>query len=120
MLGFEVAVGDEVAFGRLSQNRVRFARVAKINRWGHIILDNGLNFDKHGNQRDTVFTTSAHYLIEIGKARAFVEHRQIQNERNAAARNIIHTLEQRKNGYGDFCEIDDATRQRLLDLVAKL
>lgn len=120
MLDFELTVGDEVGYGRLSQNRVRFARVAKINRWGHIILDNGLKFDKHGNQRDTLSTASANYLIELGKARAFVDQQKIQSERNTTARTIIHTLEQLKNGYGDFCEIDDATRARLLELVTKL
>lgn len=51
----KLTVGAEVGYGRWHWGTALnsgFARVSKINGFGHITLDNGMVFDKYGKERD--------------------------------------------------------------------
>lgn len=58
MFAVKLKVGDEVGFGRFGRfnfHSAGFGRVVKINGYGHITLDSGKVFDKHGDERGTTY-----------------------------------------------------------------
>ena len=120
---FETKVGDEVGYGRHHQwgtlLQHGFSRVAKINRHGHIILENGREFDKHGQERKVEH--GALRLIEAPKLREILQRREEQRARNKAAQDLIALVNGQRNGYGDHCKLeDDTVRARMIELVNQL
>jgi hypothetical protein len=120
---FDVKVGDEVGYYRshywhgtiLSHG---FGRVAKINHHGHIILDNGRQFDRHGDERKVEH--GGLRLINADKLRDMLAAREQQRACNAAAQELIALVNGQRNGHGDHCQADDALRAKMIELVNKL
>lgn len=80
-------VGDEVGFARCTQHGYQcsgFATVTKVNGHGHITLDNGKVFNKHGTERNSTFGTR---LIDA-------EHLRTALARTEAARRQAHAVRQ--------------------------
>jgi hypothetical protein len=118
----QVKVGDEVGFGRyhtwgtLLQHG--FSKVIKINRWGHIILENGKVFNKDGQERGDHY--GALHIMEAQRLREVLEGIQQRRDRNAVAHQLQDLLEAQRNGHGDNCKVNDETRARMIELVNKL
>lgn len=78
MFAVKLNVGDEVGFGRnarFSMINIGFARVTKINGYGHITLDNGKVFDKYGRERGTNYGVN---LIDAAALRQQVAWKEEQ------------------------------------------
>lgn len=102
---FVINVGDVVGFayfsfgGRITSNGT--AVVAKINRWGHILLENGRLFDKFGNEKIQTGVSRIR-LIEVAllerelaaqacKAEGFNAHRRATELlKDARGYNCVH------------------------------
>ncbi len=95
---FAVKVGDEVGYGSMGRSNwhsTGFSVVSKINGHGHIILANGLAFDKRGQQRGT--TDYGKRLIE---AEVLKRNQEADKERQRV-RGAFSALEQKlKSMYG--------------------
>ena len=116
------AVGDEVGFCRRHSwsgtlLRYGFSHVTKINRWGHITLANGKVFDKNGNERGEFADL---HLVSAERLRGELAAELAQRARNSVANEICKLLAGQRNGFGNYCEISDATRDRLHELVNQL
>lgn len=115
---FEAKVGDEVGYGRyhtwgtLLQHG--FSRVARINHHGHIHLENGKVFDRHGHERKVEF--GGLRLMEATHLRAALQSIAEQRARNTAARELQALLDAR----GDRHAISDETRAKMIELVNRL
>jgi len=120
---FNATVGDEVGYYRshywhgtvLAHG---FGRVAKINHHGHIILDNGRQFDRYGDERKVEH--GGLRLITADKLRDILAAREQQRARNGAANELKQLIDGRRNGHGDHCAVDDKTRARMIELVNQL
>lgn len=106
---FAVKVGDEVGFYRenSSYGSLRgtgFATVTKINGFGHIMLDNGYTFDKHGVERTKSFIVRK--LIDAARLREIEAADEARSNRNHSAREaesmIAKVFANRRNGCGDY------------------
>ena len=115
-------VGDEVGYCRHHQWGTLlahgFSRVAKINGHGHIILENGKQFDKHGRERNAI--ASMLHLIDANQLRAELQQVAEQRARNAAARELEELIKSWRNGRGNICPISDETRAKMIELVSKI
>lgn len=120
----DIDVGTEVAVARRrrfsNDHIIVFAKVTKINRWGHIALDNNMVFDKNGDERvDDKFSNGA-YLMSVQRGReieaaALARHRRIANVKKIEA--VLAGL---RNGYGDVVSMSLEQKNELVALVAAL
>ena len=115
------AVGQEVGYGVWSSLSVGvrsagFGKIIKINGHGHITVDNGVVFDKHGNARpDTEYTNMV--LIAPDYLRRIQADAAQQRIRNNAMNSIITTVKRQTNSRGDICEVPQETKDELIRLV---
>ena len=115
-------VGDEVGYCRHHQSfgtllSHGFSRVAKINHHGHVILENGKQFDKRGDDR-----FSSHgglRLISAERLRGQLKVIEEQRARNRAANELEELLKSWCNGRGDLCAVSDETRAKMIELINK-
>ena len=116
---FAVKVGDEVGFGRYGRHSwlsTGFAKVTKINGHGHITLDTGKVFDKHGNERGTSYGLSLTEAESLSNSIARETARRDQNHR-------VRALQQKVNdlfGYSGNAHVSPEVKAELLALVEAL
>jgi hypothetical protein len=106
-----------VSYGSHSIVNSGFSRVVKINKWGHIRLENGLEFDKLGYSRDKNF--SRRRLIEPQTLRRELADQVDRRERAQLVRGLISKLEG-SFSYSGTPHISPELRQELLEMVNKL
>lgn len=115
-------VGDEVGYGRHHQwgtlLQHGFSRVAKINHHGHIHLENGKVFDRHGNERNQTY--GGLRLMEAQRLRDELQRIAEGRARAAAANELRKLLDDHRNGRGEQCVLNDAARARMIELVNAL
>lgn len=116
-----LTVGQEVAYGHLNRSsggfmHVCYSRVAKINGYGHVILESGKVFDKHGTERNTSYAAR---LLDAQQTREYEARKQAQRDVNAKVRDIQALLDGRRTGARDY-KIDEATKAELLRMVNEL
>ena len=119
---FETKVGDEVGYGRHHQwgtlLQHGFSRVAKINHHGHIILENGREFDKHGQERKREY--GGLRLFAADRLRAELQHIEERRARGRAASELKALIDGQRNGFGEQCPTSDEVRARMIELVNQL
>jgi hypothetical protein len=111
---FAVKVGDEVGFGRYGRytyHSTGFARVAKVNGFGHITLETGKVFDKHGRERST---NSGLELIEAGVLRQRIARETAEREQRAR----FNALEQKIQSMHTYSGTDHITPEAKAELLA--
>lgn len=119
---FHTKVGEEVGYARygswgtLMQHGV--SRVAKINHHGHIHLENGRVFDRHGDERKVSY--GGLRLMRAEDLQAQLAALAEQRARNAAAKELCRLVEGQRNGHGNTCPVSSETRARMLELVNQL
>lgn len=119
---FETKVGDEVGYGRHHQwgtlLQHGFSRVAKINRHGHIILENGREFDKYGHERKREYGGLRLFTAE--RLRAELREIEEKRARARAASELKALIDGQRNGRGEQCMASDEVRARMIELVNRL
>jgi len=118
----EFGVGEMVGYyshsdGYRSMMGVGYGKVTKINGHGHIILDNGKTFDKHGDERGPKY--SKLHLMNAEKLRNRVAENQAQRNKATMVRDLIRKLEG-SFSYAGTVHIDSDTKQELLAIVNSL
>ena len=118
----EFGVGEIVGYyshsdGYRSMMGVGYGKVTKINGHGHIILDNGKTFDKHGDERGPKY--SKLHLMNAEKLRNRVAENLAQGKKATMVRDLIHKLEG-SFSYAGTVHIDSDTKQELLAIVNSL
>lgn len=113
-------VGEEIGYSRYHQWGTLvahgFSKVAKINHHGHIILENGKVFDRHGRERNVQY--GGLRLVEPNRLRDELQHISLQRARSVAARELMDLLEARR--CVDFRPTSDETKARMIELVNQL
>jgi hypothetical protein len=120
---FETKVGDEVGYARYGSSwgtllHHGFGRVAKINHHGHIYLEDGLVFDRHGDQRQV-----KHGGLRLRPAENLRHELKLREEhraRNRAAQELCRLVDAQRNGHGNICPVSDETRASMIELVNQL
>ena len=120
---FKCKVGDEVGYVRYGGwHRTilihGFSRVVKINHHGHIHLENGRQFDRHGDERKQTYWGLR--LIDAAALRERLAEHAVQRARNTAAHELKALIDVQRNGHGDICKVNDETRARMIALVNQL
>jgi len=118
----EFGVGEMVGYyshsdGYRSMMGVGYGKVTKINGHGHIILDNGKTFDKHGDERGPKY--SKLHLMNAEKLRNRVAENLAQGKKATMVRDLIRKLEG-SFSYAGTVHIDSDTKQELLAMVNSL
>jgi hypothetical protein len=118
----EFGVGEMVGYyshsdGYRSMMGVGYGKVTKINGHGHIILDNGKTFDKHGDERGPKYYKL--HLMNAEKLRNRVAENQVQRKKATMVRDLIRKLEG-SFSYAGTVHIDSDTKQELLAMVNSL
>lgn len=115
-------VGEEVGFGRHGGRGFfmshGFSRITKINHHGHIHLENGRVFDRHGRERKCQYGEA--HLMDAQMLRDQLAAIAERRERANIFNELKSIMDNQRNGYGDVCALDDATRERMIALVNKL
>ena len=124
---FQTQVGQEVAIVRNSGGfygftTASYAKVEKINGFGHIILDNGKKFDKYGYEyKGTKYHCC--YLADAEKTRAQIAEQNAKRDLNNNVRNIVDefnkVISNNKNGMGQYF-ISAETKAELVALINQL
>jgi len=112
---FTVKVGDEVGYCRTHYGTIMakgFSKVAKINGHGHIILEDGLKFDRGGSEYKVRY--SARYLIEAAKLREMIAADEARHDVNRKMRDIVAFIESAKTGAGNYSVSDMAVTKAML------
>ena len=115
----QYAVGQEVGFvsyGSWGMGSHGFGKIVKINGHGHIKLDNGRVFDKHGNERAKF---SRLRLTDPAQLRESIVRQNAARDRRVAAQDIERYLNSHKTCYGDI-RLNDEQKAELIALVNKL
>jgi hypothetical protein len=118
---FEAKVGDEVGYARwdgVGYRSTGFALVTKINHHGHITLDTGAVFDKHGTERNA--SSWKRGLLKAEDLRAYLQRQDEQRKRNAISRELEQMILGQRNGYGNACPVSKEDRARMIELVNQL
>jgi len=116
---FETKVGEEVGYGRYHWGALLghgFSKVAKINRHGHIILENGREFDKHGHERKY----GGLGLFTAERLRAELRSIEEKRARARAANKLKALIDGQRNGRGEYCMVSDEVRAQMIELVNQL
>lgn len=117
---FEVNVGQEVGYGKFHWGTLLYAgaaRVTKIDRYGHIELENGKRFNKRGEAlpaRGMTYTDGA-YLIPIDRYREAVAELEALRVRVHLTNEITAVLSQHRAH-----AMSDETRARVQDMLARM
>ena len=118
----QVKVGDEVGYGRYHSWGTLlnhgFSKVTKINRWGHIILENGKVFDKQGQERNCQYGGA--HIMDADRLRERLDEIKQARERANAANEIKKILDGQRTGGGEFVAISNEVREQMIALVNKL
>jgi len=120
----DLKVGDEIGFYRrdyLSGDVLShgFSRIAKINHHGHIILEDGQQFNRHGEERKA--EDDGMHLITIECLRDLLESYEMQMACRQAANELKRLIDAQKTGQGEYRRaVDDKARERMIALVNKL
>jgi hypothetical protein len=115
-----VTVGAEVGYANYGSRGVvssGFSRVIKINKWGHIKLENGREFDKLGNARNEKYSRVC--LVEPSSLRQQLADQAARRDRVQTVRSMISKLEGSFT-YAGSVHVSPELRQELLELVNKL
>jgi hypothetical protein len=76
-------VGDEVGYARYYSGTLMnygFSNVVKINKFGHIMLENGKSYDKHGVERKSPYSYTYLYSPKILRQRLAERDAKHQNQ----------------------------------------
>lgn len=124
---FQATVGQEVAIVRNSSGfygftSATYAKVAKINGFGHIILDNGKKFDKFGYEyKGTKYHCC--YLADADQTRAQIAEQNAKRDLNNNVRKVVDDfnkiINNNKNGMGQYF-ISAETKAELVALINQL
>jgi len=118
----EFGVGEMVGYYSHSDSYrsmmgVGYGKITKINGHGHIILDNGKTFDKHGDERGPKYYKL--HLMNAEKLRNRVAENLAQGKKATMVRDLIRKLEG-SFSYAGTVHIDSDTKQELLAIVNSL
>ena len=118
----EFGVGEMVGYYSHSDSYrsmmgVGYGKITKINGHGHIILDNGKTFDKHGDERGPKYYKL--HLMNAEKLRNRVAENLAQGKKATMVRDLIRKLEG-SFSYAGTVHIDSDTKQELLAMVNSL
>ena len=118
---YTAKVGDMVGYFRVDYKGghmmgVGFGKVTKINGHGHIFLDTGKVFDKHGDERGTKYGVN---LVNAEHLRDRVANEQARQNKAAMVRSLIQKL-QGSFSYSGTVHIDSDAKQELLAMVNSL
>jgi hypothetical protein len=113
-VGAEVGYVNYGSYGIVSSG---FSKVIKINKWGHIKLENGKEFDKHGAARGQVY--SRLQLVEPSILRQQLADQAARRDRVQTVRSMISKLEGSFAHSGNV-HVSPELKQELLELVNKL
>lgn len=116
-------VGDEIGYCYRHQSwgtllSHGFSKVVKINGHGHIHLENGKVFDKHGQERNTLY--GGLRLVDADRLREEKKNVAEQRARNAAANELKVLLDGQRNGRGEMCPAKEDVRAKMIELINKL
>lgn len=112
-------VGQEIGYARFHHfnNTILsggISKIKKINRWGHVELDNGMVFDKRNQQRNTLY---GHCLISVDRYRVYRAEELDRRNRNSAlmeARMLLNTFRV------DYASLDAGSKAQLKQLIDQL
>jgi hypothetical protein len=111
-----IKVGDEIAFGRFHMGTLishGFSVVAGVNGHGHVRLENGLVFDKHGIERNVKY--SARRLMPVAERQQYLDAQQSRIERLNKISNIKRLVDNlNSNG------VDVSSKEQLIKLINSL
>ena len=116
MITTNIKVGDPIAYGRYHYSTLiehGFSTVAKINKHGHIHLDNGRVFDKFGDERNMRY--SGCHLMTVADCQQSLDRQNSRRERRGKItqiRNIADTLHE--------SGVSDETKSQLIQLIQSL
>ena len=120
----EIKVGAEVGIfrsGWRSWSTGNIAKVAKINRYGHIILDNGLVFDKHGQERAVKKAFSGkRVLVNPNLVREEIERLKRRSQINEAVGEIQTIIRNTYNSYRGEYTFTEEQKQKMVQLINSL
>ena len=116
MITTDIRVGDPIAYGRYHYSTLiehGFSTVAKINKHGHIHLDNGRVFDKFGDERNMRY--SGCHLMPVAQCQKAIDDK---NARDARWNKIdmIRKMASVLHESG----VDDETKNQLIELINTL
>lgn len=109
-------VGAEVAYGRFHWGtpiNYGFSRVANVNRYGHVKLENGMVFDKFGYERCDY--SSRRYLMQPEVLRNVLDTEKKKQERTEKI-NRIQNLANMLHYNDNLAE----TKQQMIELINSL
>lgn len=115
------AVGDEVGYVRYYRGTMMsqgISRVVKVNHHGHILLENGKQFDKHGAERKKEYGGTR--LTNADELRAQIAQVAADRQRSQMAQELIKLIEGQRDGYGRQHEASDEIRARMRQLINQL
>ncbi len=115
------AVGDEVGYVRYYMGTMMsqgISHVVKINHHGHILLENGKQFDKHGAERKV--THGGARLINADVLRAQIAQVAADRQRSQMAQELIQLVQGQRDGHGRQHEASKEIRARMMQLVNQL
>lgn len=112
--GAEVGYVSYGSYGIVSSG---FSRVVKINKWGHIKLENGREFDKFGSARNEKYSRVR--LIEADALRQQLAEQADRRNRVQTVRSMISKLENSFTHAGSV-HVSAELKQELMELVNKL
>jgi len=115
----ELKVGQDIGFVAIHVHDcyVGKSKVASVNRYGHIKLENGFVFDKNGRRKLEFSKRSSHYLISMEEYNIRTEQNNERIKRNNAKAEIRKILD---NYNWVQRPIDGEDKQKLLNLVMQL
>jgi hypothetical protein len=79
-----------------------------------------LEFNKHGEERNTMLNTSARRLMAASAAHDLIAQMDSQRARNAAACEIERFLQGFRNVYNGIVEVSADNKHRLIEIVNSL
>ena len=112
----DIKVGDPVAYGRYHYSTLLeygFSTVAKINKHGHIHLDNGRVFDKFGDERN-----KRHFgchLMPVAQCQQAIDDKNAR----VARYNKIDRIRKMVSAL-HVSGVDDETKNQLIELINSL
>lgn len=96
------------------------AKIIKINRYGHIILSDGMIFDKTGYERGSSHRNSNCHLCSPEHLQSVLDKQAAVKARTQTVHQIIAKLEDQKTGMGHYVEFSNEVKKELVDLINAL
>lgn len=116
-MNLKYTVGTEVAYGRFhlgSPLSYGFSTIAHINGYGHVKLENGLVFDKHGYERGVGY--GQRHLMPPSRLQAALDAQEEQRQRRDKIARIKGTVSEWASGR----PISDEIKQEMISLINSL